>query len=53
MHFPVSGVQTWVFGPPLVALLVSACTSMGGVSGAFVLLPYQMSVLGFTSPAVI
>jgi uncharacterized membrane protein YfcA len=25
---------------------------MGGVSGAFILLPFQMSVLGFTSPAV-
>jgi uncharacterized membrane protein YfcA len=50
--FPVSGVTTWVFLPPLVALVVSAFTSMGGVSGAFVLLPFQMSVLGFTSPAV-
>lgn len=50
--FPVSGVTTSVFLPPLVALLVSAFTSMGGVSGAFILLPFQMSVLGFTSPAV-
>jgi uncharacterized membrane protein YfcA len=52
MLFPVSGVTTWVFLPPLVALVVSAFTSMGGVSGAFILLPFQMSVLGFTSPAV-
>ncbi len=52
MLFPVSGVKTWVFIPPLVALLVSAFTSMAGVSGAFILLPFQMSVLGFTSPAV-
>jgi len=50
--FPVSGVTTSVFIPPLVALVVSTFTSMGGVSGAFVLLPFQMSVLGFTSPAV-
>jgi uncharacterized protein len=50
--FPLSGVKTWIFLPPLVALVVSALTSMGGVSGAFILLPYQMSVLGFTSPAV-
>jgi uncharacterized membrane protein YfcA len=50
--FPVSGVTTSVFVPPLVALVVSAFTSMGGVSGAFILLPFQMSVLGFTSPAV-
>jgi len=50
--FPQSGVKTWVFLPPLVALVVSTFTSMGGVSGAFLLLPYQMSVLRFTSPAV-
>ena len=50
--FPVSGVTTWVFLPPLVALVVSTFTSMGGVSGAFLLLPFQMSFLGFTSPAV-
>ncbi len=50
--FPLSGVKTWVFLPPLVALVVSAFTSLGGISGAFILLPYQMSVLGFTSPAV-
>jgi len=50
--FPISGVQTWWFLPPLVALVVSTLTSMGGVSGAFLLLPFQMSVLGFTSPAV-
>jgi len=52
MLFPVSGVTTPVLLPPLVALVVSAFTSMGGVSGAFILLPFQMSVLGFTSPAV-
>ena len=50
--FPISGVKTWVFLPPLVALLVSSFTSMAGVSGAFILLPFQMSVLGVTSPAV-
>jgi uncharacterized membrane protein YfcA len=50
--FSVSGVKTWVFLPPLVALVVSTFTSMAGVSGAFILLPFQMSVLGFTSPAV-
>ncbi len=50
--FPVSGVKTWVFLPPLVALVVSSFTSMAGVSGAFILLPFQMSILGFTSPAV-
>src|SRR5512143_575018 len=52
MLFPVSGVKTWAFLPPLVAFVVSSLTSMAGVSGAFILLPFQMSVLGFTSPAV-
>lgn len=50
--FPVSGVQTYVFIPPLVAFVISFFTSMAGVSGAFLLLPFQMSVLGFTSPSV-
>jgi uncharacterized membrane protein YfcA len=52
MTFPVSGVKTYIFIPPLVALVVSFFTSMGGVSGAFLLLPFQMSVLNFTSPSV-
>lgn len=52
VHFSVSGVDTWFFLPPLVAFVVSFFTSMGGVSGAFLLLPFQMSVLGYTSPSV-
>ena len=51
-HFAVSGVDTWIFIPPLVAFVVSLFTSMAGISGAFLLLPYQVSFLGFTSPAV-
>jgi uncharacterized membrane protein YfcA len=50
--FPVSGVKTYIFIPPLVALVVSFFTSMGGVSGAFLLLPFQVSFLNFTSPSV-
>ncbi len=50
--FPVSGVKTNVLLPPLVALFISFFTSMGGVSGAFLLLPFQMSVLKYTSPSV-
>jgi len=50
--FPVSGVETWPWLPPLVAFAVSLVTSMVGVSGAFLVLPFQMSVLHFTSPAV-
>lgn len=50
--FPVSGVETPFWLPFLVALVVSFFTSMGGVSGAFLLLPFQVSVLGFTAPGV-
>ena len=52
IHFGVSGVDSWIFAPPLVALAVSAATSMGGISGAFLLLPFQVSILGFNTPAV-
>ncbi len=52
MHFPTSGVDVFPLIPFLVAFVVSFFTSMGGVSGAFLLLPFQMSVLGFTSPSV-
>lgn len=52
MHFAASGVEVSPFIPFIVAFLVSALTSPAGVSGAFLLLPFQMSVLGFTSPAV-
>ena len=52
MLFPVSGVETPIWVPPLVAFGISYCTSMAGVSGAFLILPFQMSVLGFVSPAV-
>ena len=51
-HFAASGVDTWLLTPPLVAFVVSTFTSMGGISGAFLLLPFQVSVLHFTSPAV-
>ncbi|MBE3588857.1 MAG: sulfite exporter TauE/SafE family protein [Thermoanaerobacteraceae bacterium] len=52
MYFPVSGVEVFPLVPPLVAFLISSLTASAGVSGAFLLLPFQVSVLGFTSPAV-
>jgi len=52
MYFPVSGVEVNPLLPPLIAFVISFFTSMGGVSGAFLLLPFQVSILGFTSPAV-
>lgn len=50
--FPVSEVKTYIFIPPLVAFVISFFTSMSGVSGAFLLLPFQMSFLNYTSPSV-
>jgi uncharacterized membrane protein YfcA len=52
MLFPVSGVTVEPWIPPLVAFAISFLTSMGGISGAFLLLPFQMSVLGYTHPSV-
>jgi uncharacterized membrane protein YfcA len=52
MLFPVSGVDVNPFIPPLVAFLVSSVTASAGVSGAFLLLPFQMSILHYTSPSV-
>lgn len=37
---------------PLVSFAISVFTSTGGVSGAFLLLPFQVSVLGLTAPSV-
>jgi uncharacterized membrane protein YfcA len=50
--FPISGIEVSPAVPVLVAFVVSFFTSMGGVSGAFLLLPFQMSVLGYTHPSV-
>lgn len=52
IEFAISGVQTWWWLPPLAALVIAFFSSMVGISGAFLLLPFQISVLGFTSPAV-
>lgn len=52
MHFAVSGVEVPPLVPPLVAFAIATVTTTGGLSGAFLLLPFQMSVLGFTTPAV-
>jgi len=52
IQFSVSGVETLIIIPPLVAFMISFFTSMGGISGAFLLLPFQVSILGFAAPAV-
>ncbi len=52
MYFPVAGIEVNPFIPPIVAFFISFIASMGGISGAFILLPFQMSVLGYTNPSV-
>ncbi len=52
VYFPVSGVETSLFIPPLVAFVISFFSSMAGITGAFLILPFQMSVLGFVTPSV-
>lgn len=52
MLFQTAGIEVNPLIPPLVAFVISFFTSMGGVSGAFLLLPFQMSFLGYTHPSV-
>jgi uncharacterized membrane protein YfcA len=52
LDLPISSFGASPLLLPLVSLAISFLTSMAGVSGAFLLLPFQVSVLGVTSPAV-
>jgi uncharacterized membrane protein YfcA len=52
MYFPTADIEVAIWIPPLVAFMISFLTSMGGVSGAFLLLPFQVSFLGYTTPSV-
>jgi len=52
MFFQTAGIEVSLWIPPLVAFVISFFTSMGGVSGAFLLLPFQMTFLGYTNPSV-
>ncbi len=52
MYFPVAGIEVHPLIPPAVAFIISFFTSMGGVSGAFLILPFQVSILGFNTPSV-
>jgi hypothetical protein len=52
VEFPTSGVETYFWLPTLVAFVLATITSSAGVTGAFLLLPFQMSVLGYTAPGV-
>lgn len=52
MIFEISGVTTHPLIPVFVAFGISLITSTAGVSGAFLILPFQMSILGYTTPSV-
>ncbi len=52
MLFEVSGITVSPLIPFFVAFFISLFVSSAGVSGAFLILPFQVSILGFTSPAV-
>ncbi len=52
MFFPIAGIEIAWYIPPLAAATLSFFTSMSGISGAFLLLPFQVEVLGYTAPSV-
>ena len=52
MFFDVAGIWVPLWVPPVVGFFVSFFSSMVGVSGAFLLVPFQMSVLGYVTPSV-
>lgn len=52
MLFPISGVEVAAYVPFVAGFLVAYFCSMGGISGAFLLLPFQISFLGYTAPSV-
>jgi uncharacterized membrane protein YfcA len=52
MYFPTAAIECHPLLPLFVSFGISFFTSMGGISGAFLLLPFQMSVLGYVNPSV-
>ncbi|WP_126444569.1 sulfite exporter TauE/SafE family protein [Sulfuricystis multivorans] len=52
MHFATAGIDAPLWLPPLAGFVLAYFCSMVGISGAFLLLPFQMSVLGYVSPSV-
>lgn len=52
MYFQASQINVPAVVPFGAGLLISFFTSMVGVSGAFLLVPFQMSILGIVSPTV-
>lgn len=50
-HFAASGIDTFLWLPPLAGFVLAFFSSMVGISGAFLLMPFQMSVLGYVAPS--
>ncbi len=51
MSLSLAGAELAPWIPVAVAFAVSTFTSLGGVSGAFLLMPFQVSVLGLAGPS--
>jgi uncharacterized membrane protein YfcA len=51
IEFPISGVETYWWLPAVVAFAIATFTGTGGVSGAFILMPFEISYLGYTTPS--
>ncbi len=52
MFFEVAGITAPLWLPPLAGFVLAFFCSMVGISGAFLLMPFQMSVLGYVAPSV-
>lgn len=52
MYLQVAGIEISPISSILFAFGISLVCSGAGVSGAFLLLPYQFTILGYTSPGV-
>lgn len=48
-YFPVAQIKLPLFIPPLISFIISFFCATVGISGAFLLLPFQVSILNFTS----
>lgn len=52
MFFETAGIEVALWVPLVVGAVLAFFCSTGGVSGAFLLLPFQMTFLGYTAPSV-
>jgi uncharacterized membrane protein YfcA len=50
-HFAVANIDTFLWLPPLAGFVLAFFCSMVGISGAFLLMPFQLSVLGYAGPS--